>query len=42
VLLHGAGDNVRDWSYVLPRGRFHQVFASDVPGWRRASAPAID
>ena len=32
VLLHGAGDNARDWSYVLSLlGRSHQVFAPTCP-----------
>jgi pimeloyl-ACP methyl ester carboxylesterase len=43
VLLHGAGDNARDWSYVLSLlGRSHQVFAPDLPGYSPASAPATD
>ena len=41
VLLHGAGDNARDWSYVLPLlARSHRVFAPDLPGYSPASTPA--
>lgn len=43
VLLHGAGDNARDWSYVLPLlGRSHHVLAPDLPGYSPASSPATD
>ena len=43
VLLHGAGDNARDWSYVLPLlGRSHLVLAPDLPGYSPGSAPASD
>jgi len=43
VLVHGAGDNARDWAYVLPLlGRSHRVFAPDLPGYSPASAPATD
>jgi pimeloyl-ACP methyl ester carboxylesterase len=41
VLLHGAGDNARDWSWVLPLlGRSHQVLAPDLPGYSPGSTPA--
>lgn len=43
VLLHGAGDNARDWSYVLPLlDRSHLVLAPDLPGYSPGSAPASD
>jgi pimeloyl-ACP methyl ester carboxylesterase len=43
VLLHGAGDNARDWSWVLPLlGRSHQVLAPDLPGYSPGSGPATD
>jgi 2-hydroxy-6-oxonona-2,4-dienedioate hydrolase len=43
VLLHGAGDNALDWSYVLPLlGRSHQVLAPDLPGYSPGSTPATD
>ncbi len=43
VLLHGAGDNARDWSSVLPLlGRSHQVLAPDLPGYSPGSIPASD
>jgi pimeloyl-ACP methyl ester carboxylesterase len=43
VLVHGAGDNAHDWSYVLPLlGRSHQVLAPDLPGYSPASATATD
>ena len=43
VLLHGAGDNARDWSYALPLlGRTHQVLAPDLPGYSPASPPGTD
>jgi pimeloyl-ACP methyl ester carboxylesterase len=43
VLVHGAGDNAHDWSYVLPLlGRSHQVLAPDLPVTAPASAPATD
>jgi hypothetical protein len=36
VLVHGAGDNAHDWSYVLPLlGRSHQVLAPDLPATAR-------
>jgi pimeloyl-ACP methyl ester carboxylesterase len=43
VLLHGAGDNARDWSSVLPLlGHAHQVLAPDLPGYSPGSTPATD
>jgi pimeloyl-ACP methyl ester carboxylesterase len=43
VLLHGAGDNAHDWSYVLPLlGRSHRVLAPDLPGYSPGSNPAAD
>ena len=43
LLLHGAGDNARDWSSVLPLlGRSHQVLAPDLPGYSPGSTPATD
>jgi pimeloyl-ACP methyl ester carboxylesterase len=43
VLVHGAGDNTHDWSYVLPLlGRSHQVLAPDLPGYSPGSTPASD
>jgi pimeloyl-ACP methyl ester carboxylesterase len=43
VLLHGAGDNARDWSYVLPLlGRSHRVLAPDLPGYSPGSSPGTD
>jgi 2-hydroxy-6-oxonona-2,4-dienedioate hydrolase len=43
LLLHGAGDNARDWSYVLPLlGRSYRVLAPDLPGYSPGSAPAND
>ena len=43
VLLHGAGDNARDWSWVLPLlGRSHQVLAPDLPGYSPGSTLATD
>ncbi len=43
VLVHGAGDNARDWAHVLPLlGRSHRVFAPDLPGYSPAGAPATD
>ena len=43
VLLHGAGDNARDWSSVLPLlGRSRLVLAPDLPGYSPGSPPATD
>ena len=43
VLLHGAGNNARDWSDVLALlGRSHQVLAPDLPGYSPGSIPATD
>ncbi|HEV3495066.1 MAG TPA: alpha/beta fold hydrolase [Actinomycetes bacterium] len=43
ILLHGAGDNARDWSYVLPLlDRSHLVLAPDLPGYSPGSTPAGD
>ena len=43
VLLHGAGDNARDWSWVLPLlGRSHQVLAPDLPGYSSGRGPIAD
>ena len=43
VLLHGAGDSARAWSWVLPLlGRSHQVLAPDLPGYSPGSVPADD
>ena len=43
VLLHGAGDNARDWSSVLPLlGRSHRVFAPDLPGYSPGSSLVTD
>jgi 2-hydroxy-6-oxonona-2,4-dienedioate hydrolase len=43
VLLHGAGDNARDWSRVLPMlGRSHQVLAPDLPGYSPGGVPVAD
>ena len=43
VLLHGAGDNARDWSYVLPLlGRSHRALAPDLPGYSPGTNPGTD
>ena len=43
VLLHGAGDNVLDWQWVMPTlAATHRVYAPDLPGSPDSARPVAD
>ena len=43
VLLHDAGDNARDWRWVMPAlAATHRVYAPDLPGSPDSAMPTTE